>query len=174
MDADDVIQALAADIYQSPIAEVRDEPNYPDLTNPLHLAILLIDCDSEIMQNGMLGFLENPTGRHFRMTVQALERIGAKQCAHLFLAVQDCLEKYGLTWERLQPVQGEITEFEVHTFSEQHQGKLDRFADEVSQLTGGFSLFNSLYSPEDAYAAFCDYLQKQIVQLNEEIIKRKQ
>jgi hypothetical protein len=43
---------------------VRDEADYPDLDNPLHFAMLAIACDTEIAMNGMLGFLENMTGRH--------------------------------------------------------------------------------------------------------------
>ena len=63
MTADEIIQELGGKIYARPLSLVRDEPSYPDLANPLHLIILLVDCDTEVMMNGMLGFLENMTGR---------------------------------------------------------------------------------------------------------------
>ena len=40
MNADQLIQELAVKVYQDPLAKARDEADFPNLTNPLHLVML--------------------------------------------------------------------------------------------------------------------------------------
>jgi hypothetical protein len=173
MSADSLIQELAAQIYRAPLASVRDESPYPNLNNPLHLVVLLIDCDTEIEMNGMLGFLENMTGRFLRQTSEALRLIGAPQCAAIFNAIHALMAKYGVSWERLRADFKGSTEFQITSFRETHGESLDSFAGEVGKLAQGFSLFDTQCSPEDAYAALCGYLETRLAELRQEIDKRK-
>jgi hypothetical protein len=169
---DDMIQDLAVKIYEDPLAKIRKEAEYPNLENPLHIVVLLIDCDTEIDMNGILGFLENSTGRYLRETIQALTKIGAPKCAAVFESVKKCMEKHNVTWERLREDFEGTVEYEITSFQRLHGSALDSFTKEVLELTGNFSLFNSLYSPEDAYSAFINYLEGKSKNLKREIEKR--
>jgi Domain of unknown function (DUF4375) len=173
MNADGLIQELCREIYQRPLSKVRDEVDYPNLTNPLHLVILLIDCDTEIDMNGMLGFLENPTGRHLKQTIQALQLIGASKSAALFEAVQDCMTKNRITWERLSSDLEGSAEYEISSFRQRHGEAIAAFTSEISRLTRQFSLFNRHRSREDAYAALCGYMDSRVNELRRETAKRK-
>jgi hypothetical protein len=173
MAADSIIQELGTEIYQPPLSNVRREVNYPDLTNPLHLTVLLIDCDIEIDMNGMLGFLENSTGRHLRQTAEALRLIGAPRSAALLESIQFCMTKHGVTWERLRGDFVGSTEYEISSFRGLHGEALNPFATEIGNLAGRFSLFNTHYSLEDAYSALCSYLDGRVEELRREIDKRK-
>lgn len=172
MNADSIIQELSTEIYEYPLSKVRDEISYPDLTNPLHLIILLIDCDTEIDMNGMLGFLENPTGRHLGRTAAALKLIGAPKSAALLESIESCMTRHAVTWDRLRGDFAGTVEYQITSFRELHGGALDAFAGEVGSLAGHFSLFNTRYSLENSYAALCGYLDGRVRELRCEIEKR--
>jgi len=116
MNADDLIQELGGLIYQEPLSRIRYEKDYPNLANPLHITVLLMDCDIEIDMNGMLGFIENETGRHLHKTIDALELIGATKCSAVFRSVENCMAKHQITWERLQRDYEGVKEFQITSF----------------------------------------------------------
>jgi hypothetical protein len=143
------------------------------LGNLLHLAVLLIDCDTEIDMNGMLGFIENSTGQHLDRTAEALTLIGAPKSASLFQSVRSCMDQHGVTWQRLRNDFAGTAEYEISSFRELHGENLNGFAKELDALVGHFSLFNTLYSPEDSYAALCSYLDGRAQELQSEIERRR-
>lgn len=173
MNADDLIQELSIAVYRSPLSGVRHETDYPRLGNPLHLVVLLIDCDTEIDMNGVLGFLENRTGGYLSETIEAMELIGAIECAAIFRSIQDCMTKYSVTWERLRGDFEGTTEFQITSFSELHGEGLHTFAIEVGELTRHFSVFSRKF-PGNAYGAVCNYLDNRLGELRREIDKRTQ
>lgn len=79
MTADELMQLLSGALDEPLLDAVRHEADFPCLTNTLHLAVLLIDCDTELSVNGLLGFLENSTGRFLGQTTEALRLIGCPQ-----------------------------------------------------------------------------------------------
>jgi len=174
MNAEDVIEGLAVKIYEQPLSQVRDEPEFPNLDNPLHVVVLLVDCDTEIAMNGMLGFLENLTGRHLGKTIEALERIDAPKTADLFRAVQSCMKAHGVTWAGLRGDFEGSAEFQITSFRKLHGKSLDAFTEEVSQITGRFGLFNRHISLEDAFSMLCRYSQDRIELLQKEMERRKE
>lgn len=173
MNADAIIQKLAVEIYRSPLSKTRSEIDYPNLANPLHLAILLIDFDGEIEMNGILGFLENSTGRYLKQTIEALNLIGAPKSAALLDSVQSCLTKFGVTWESLRSDSAGIVEYQITSFRETHGESSDEWSEEVLRLSGNFCLFNAHYALEDSYGSFCQYLDCMLDDLQTEIEKRK-
>jgi hypothetical protein len=172
MNAEEIIQDLAVKIYKKPLSQVRDEIEFPNLENPFHLVVLLIDCDTEISMNGMLGFLENMTGRHLGKTVEALERIRAPKSAALFRAVQACMKKHEVTWAKLRGDFEGSVEYQITSFQQLHGKSLDVFAHEVSQIVGKFELFNPYSALEDTFGGLCEYSQDRVDQLHKEIQKR--
>jgi len=173
MNVDDTIQDLAVKIYEEPLTRIRDEIDYPNLNSPIHLAVLLIDCDTEIDMNGMLGFLENMNGRYLGNVIEALEKIGAQKCAAIFNSVQECMSKYNITWEHLRSDFERSSEYEITSFQKLHGNSINSFANEISEVASDFSLFNSLYSPEAAYKLFVQYLERVVDQFEKEIRKRR-
>ena len=151
MNAEEIIQDLAIKIYEKPLSQVREECNFPNLDSPLHLAMLLLDCDTEISMNGMLGFLENLTGRHLAPTIEALERIGAPKSAELLRAVQSCMKKHGVTWAKLRGDFEGTVEYQITSFRQLHGESLDAFSKDIYQIVGKFELFNSYSALEDTF-----------------------
>jgi len=173
MNADAIIQNIGAEIYRAPLSKTRSEIDYPNLTNPLHLTVLLIDCDTEIEMNGILGFLENSTGRHLKQTIDALSMIGAPKSAAVLDSVQNCMIKHGITWESLRGDFEGTSEYQITSFRELHGESSEAFTCEVLQLTTGFSLFNTYDTLNDTYGSFCQYLDDNLDNLQVEIEIRK-
>jgi hypothetical protein len=151
---------------------VRFESEFPDLKNPLHLIVFLADCDMEIMMNGMLGFLENSTGRHLHSTIEALRKIGAPIVAGQLQTIHDCMKRHGIAWERLRGDFGSGSENQITSFRELHGAELDAFAAEVGMLARGFSLFHP-QSGESPYDALCAHLDGRVAELRNEIDRRE-
>lgn len=172
MNADSIIQELSTQIYEAPLSHVRNEANFPNLDNPLHLTILLLDCDTEIDMNGILGFLENQTGRHLGRTAEALKIIGAAKSSALLDSIASCMKKHAITWEGLREDFAGIVNNEITSFCSLHGDSSSVFTKEIRGLTANFSLFNTHYSLEDSYGFLCKYLDTRLDDLQREINKR--
>lgn len=173
MNANDVIQPLGISIYEEPLVHVREERDYPNLANPLHLVMVLIDADVEITMNGMLGFLENNTGEHLHATAEAMRLIGAPKCAEVFDRVEAVMTKHDVTWRQLRGDTVNAQPYEVTNFRKMHGARLDAFAREIGQASHRFLPLNALYSPEDAFAALCAYMEPRVDDLVRHIETRK-
>jgi len=173
VNAEEIIQDLAVKIYEKPLSQIRNEPEFPNLDSPLHLVVLLLDCDTEISMNGILGFLENLTGRHLGKTVEALERIGAPKSADLFRAVQSCMRKHGVTYPGLRRDFEEVAEYEITSFHQLHGESLEIFSKEICQTVGRFELFNKDSALEDVFESLQRYAQQRSNLLQKEIQERK-
>lgn len=168
MNADTILQDIASKIYELPLSAVRERRGYPSLGSPLDIAILLIDCDTEIAMNGILGFLENSSGAHLDATIHALSAIGASREAAKLAAIQTIMREHGVTWVDLRGDFEGVLEFRISSFSELHGrevfAKAVCEADEVSIFQGP--------KEEDVYRLLCDYLDERLPQFNAEIKSR--
>ncbi|CEP46542.1 Uncharacterised protein [[Clostridium] sordellii] len=70
--AEDVIESMA-EIYNIPI-DREDLVKYPQFIQDI---IFIIDYDTELSMNGILGFLKNSTNKYLPQTITALKNIGA-------------------------------------------------------------------------------------------------
>ena len=169
MNADTMLQDIAATIYELPLSAVRERQDYPTLSCPLDIAILLIDCDTEIAVNGILGFLENRTGAHLEATIRALLAIGASRDAARLAAIQEIMRKHEVTWEKLRADFEGTREFQISSFSKLH-GQ-ESFATAVCEADP-VSIFQGP-KEEDVYQLLCDYLDARLDHLNAEIKTRR-
>ena len=60
MSVAEILEGLSVQIYEPPLSNLRDDlRSVPEV---LRIPILIIDLDTEVAMQGMLGFLENSTG----------------------------------------------------------------------------------------------------------------
>jgi hypothetical protein len=78
----ELIEALSIRIFQPPLSSARDRLH--DISEALRVPILVLDFDTELSMNGILGFLENSTGGLFPETIDAFEKIGASETVSVF------------------------------------------------------------------------------------------
>lgn len=172
MNADDLIQEFAIEVLKEPLNKVTDEPDYPNLGNPLHLYILLLDCDGQTISNGMLGFIENCSGGYLQKTIDALQQIGANKSAEVFQNVKKCMIKYNVTWERLRRDFEGSEMYEISSFELDHGKELNDFSEEINQLSDDFYLFRVDDAPDGAYPQLVNYLEDKVDIFLNEVKKR--
>src|SRR6202040_4397495 len=95
-----LIDALSIRIYEPPLCTARDR--LQEIAEPLRVPILVLDFDTEVCMQGMLGFLENSTGLFFAETIDAFEKIGASETVSVLRAIEKTLERHGVTPAQLR------------------------------------------------------------------------
>ena len=164
MTADETIQGISGRMYEPPFVGIRDQRDYPDLENPLHIIFLLTDCDIEIQMNGLLGFLENSTGEHLQATIDALTAIRAQRVADDLRQVADCMTRHGVTWAGLRADFEGAKEFDISSFAKTHGDRLGPFTDELRGVAPDFDIFQHP-SGEPVYELLCGYLEPRLDRL---------
>ena len=148
--------------YEEPILAVRDHPSWPNLSNPLHVALLLIDFDTELCMNGILGFLENSTGAYLDQTVDAFRLVGAEQTATTLSQIRDAMQRHSVSHQQLRSDFQGSSEFQITSFSQLHLGRED-FAGAVGELANSLYVYDQ--SRESPFSLLEAYLEKQSAEM---------
>lgn len=153
MSPDQLLAELSIKMYQPPLSEVRGGATIPDLSDPLVVAMLILDLETEVSLGGIRSFLGNSSGRFAAQTAGALEVIGCSRHAELLRRVLDIAAEAGMTHEAIQQERSDLAPFTITTFSQLHGDKWDLAIDQI----------------EDA-ASEIDYLE--VIALTESFIGR--
>ena len=163
MKTEDLLQELSVLMYRDPLSRVRTEADYPNLANRLHVAILLLDCDTEIGMSGMAGYVSGKSGRHLAKATEALRLIGATEWAGILQKIQESLARHQVSWEHLQGDPKWSAQVDA----------VDQFKQELATLAPEYSLFNTDPDSEDAYGALCQYVEQRMSEFGQELYRRK-
>jgi len=125
----DLIEHVAGVMYTEEARAIRN--SIEELPEMLRIIIWIIDFDTELTMNGILGFLENSSGRYLSETVAALQLIGATKDAALLKEIEKQVEKINVeTKIELNPYQ--VTSFEDrHSINEEALKKIEELADRL-------------------------------------------
>lgn len=77
-DAVSFLRELSVAVYEPPFSAARERLR--ELPAALRTVVLVVDFDTEVSMEGMLGFLENSPGRYLPETITAFETIGPRRC----------------------------------------------------------------------------------------------
>jgi hypothetical protein len=125
----ELLNALAVQIYEPPLLAARER--FAELGEALRIVILIIDFDSELAMNGMLGFLENPAGLWLHDTIKAMETIGAIDTATVLRRIERIMLAHGVTPTDLRADFQGHKAFEITTFAQVHGEHRKSMADEI-------------------------------------------
>jgi len=125
-----LIETLSIRIYESPLCTARDRLR--EIAEPLRVPILVLDFDTEVCMNGMLGFLENSAGLFFPETIDAFEKIGASETVLILRAIEKTLERHRVTPARLRADFAGTQPYQITTFGALH-GDLGTMPTEVEE-----------------------------------------
>jgi hypothetical protein len=125
----EILGRLALEIYKPPLAKLRNDLR--PIPAVLRIPILIIDLDTEVAMNGMLGFLENSSGLYLAETIEALESISAHNAAGTLRNIQQIMANYGVTVERLRGNFAGPQEWEITSFRQTHGEELSRMAEHI-------------------------------------------
>lgn len=95
-----LLDDLSVRIYEAPLQERwEDRRRLPEV---LRTVLLLIDLDTELHMNGVLGLVENSVGEFLPEMVVALELVGANKTSVALKSAQDIMAKHGITHAMLR------------------------------------------------------------------------
>jgi hypothetical protein len=143
--------------YEEPMLSIRRHSSWPSLANPLHVALLLIDFDTELSMNGIHGFLENFTGAYLNQTIDAFRLVGTEQTAAILCEIRDAMHGHSVSHEQLRSDFQGTSEFEITSFSQLHPGRED-FADAAGELADALYLYDQ--SRESPFTLLEAYLER--------------
>jgi hypothetical protein len=152
-----LIEALSTRIYEAPLSAARD--HLREIAEPLRVPILVLDFDTELNMNGMLGFLENSTGLYFPETIEAFDKIGASQTASILRAIESTLERHGVTPSGLRVDFVGTQEYQITTFRELH-GDLGTMPSEVEEDAHRLYLYGKPGSGEAVWSLLEAFVEK--------------
>ncbi|WP_068774281.1 hypothetical protein [Paenibacillus sp. FJAT-26967] len=91
---EDIVEHIAIRLYDSDCRKLGHYFNEIPLV--LKDIVLVIDMDTEMNMNGILGFLENSTGLYLNETIEALDRMEAFRDANCLRNIRAILLAYGI------------------------------------------------------------------------------
>jgi hypothetical protein len=89
--ASEIIEALGAHIYAPPLSALRSR--LTELPAAMGVPMLVVDFDTEVHMQGIVGFLGNSTGRYLAETIEALRAIGASKTAGTLAEIRAILAR---------------------------------------------------------------------------------
>ena len=123
MTGQDLLDQFSVKIYSSPLAELRTSGAVRDLSNPIHVAMLLIDFETEVSMSGISDFIGNSSGRYLSETIGALTQIGRHSDANLLRQISVVATSAGMTHEAIQAERSDVPEYTVTSWAEMHGDK---------------------------------------------------
>lgn len=114
--AADYMNHAALAIYNPGSLMLRDSQVFPKLPVLVRDLVLLIDLGTELSMNGILGFLENSSGRFIDETTEMLERIRANEDAQALGEIKRILEEAMSSTELLHQDLQQLQEYEISSF----------------------------------------------------------
>ncbi len=126
---------LSLHIYTPAWWRIRDDLHKV----PLHLriAIVVLDFDTEVAMSGLLGFLENSTGRYLKETVNALALIEAPRSSLALKSVVAMARKYRVSFlfpRAKRPTGRPSPTTQFHDLPEKQQDKLSEGISKVGRF----------------------------------------
>lgn len=162
----ELVEELSIRIYERPLSEARTR--LLKIAEPLRVIILLLDFDTEVCMQGILGFLENSTGLFLAETVEAFRTIGASETVEVLRGIQKTLDKHGITPARLRADFNGSKQYQVTTFAEVH-GDLGSLPDEIEQDAD--RLYLNVKNGEDIWSLLENYIAKRKSEILVEIAR---
>jgi hypothetical protein len=140
MSVAEMLGSLALRIYTPHLVELRGDLR--PIPAVLRIPILIIDLDTEVMINGMLGFLENSTGLYLAETIEALGTISAHNAASTLRIIQQIMADHGVTVERLRRDFDGAQLYEITSFLEMHGDELSPMAEQIELQARKLNLYD--------------------------------
>ncbi|WP_336775471.1 DMP19 family protein [Paenibacillus sp. MMO-58] len=161
--ASDLIDHVCTNRYNKEIYYKNDKEVFKKLPEVLQDIILLIDLDTELNMNGILGFAENSTGRYLDETIKALERVGAINDANALIEIKEILKEYGANTHKLNDDLQHLQQYGVQNFAETHQIFDDEFYDRIQKAEEKLYVYANQGNIFDNLIAYIEVNKKELI-----------
>jgi hypothetical protein len=139
MTAEDIGGNISLNLYELRNSVIKEMDIFNNLPDIIKDTILIIDFDTELSMNGILGFLENSTGLFLTDTIKTLEKIEAYKDSEILENIQKIMLTYGINTKQLRDNVNAGNHYDITNFSKTH-GDTD-MADKISEEAEGLYLY---------------------------------
>lgn len=139
--AEDICGNISLNLYEPQNSIIRDEGNFSSLPDIIKDIILIIDFDTELNINGILGFLENSTGIYLEDTIKTLKKIEAYEDANVLDNIQKIMLRYGISPKQLRNNLSTSSHYDITSFSKIHGNVFNNMEDEILAEAEGLYLY---------------------------------
>lgn len=153
---EEIINHLATRIYAEDMMPRHDKKVFQQFPIALQTIILIIDFDTEVAINSILGFLENSTGLYLYETIDAFDRIEANKTATILRDIVSVMSKYKTSVEDLRVNVNNQTLYSISSFSQTHGEQASKMADEIDLVT--FNLYKE-ETVEKVFSLLANYIE---------------
>jgi hypothetical protein len=154
----ELLNALGVRIYEQPLSEARE--HLLELPEPLRVVMLAIDFNTEVLMEGILGFLENSTGLYLQETIDAFQVIGATHTAGILIHIAEALRSCGVSPSDFRADFANARPGQVTTFIELHGEARRPMADAVGKLSNDLYFYHPPGQGEDAMGLLEEYISR--------------
>ena len=151
----EILGELAIKIYSPPLSTLRDDLR--SIPEELRIPILIIDFDTAVQMNGILGFLENSTGLYLLDTIDVFEAIGASRTANILRTIRRIMSDCGITVEQLREDFANVEEHQITSFSKLHGEKATQMAELIDHEADKLYVYD--HSSEAVFDLLEHYLE---------------
>ncbi len=168
LSAEDIIGEISLRLYGQENYHIRDNRIFSVLPTILRDIILIIDLDTEVTMEGILGFLENSTGLYLDDTIETLERIKAYEDYRAMSNIRDILKKYKVSTFDLRENVNKGNLYDISSFSQTHGSQYDEMAEEISKEAKKLYLDRE---EENIFTYLIEYVEENKKQLYDGLIQ---
>jgi hypothetical protein len=164
--ADELINYVYLNLYNDENNDLRDEAVFPKLPRLLLDIILLIELDTELNMNGVLGFLENSSGKYIKETIEVLERINAYKDADALKTIKKILKNNSLNTRLLNDDLQCLNQYEISNFMQTHRITDIEIIDQIEKASENFYLYQQ---EENVFDKLINYIETNKQELIQEL-----
>jgi hypothetical protein len=139
---EEIINEIALNIYNEENNHLTQKDAFYKLPAVIRDIILVINLDTELNMQGILGFLENSTGLFLGDTIDTLQRIQAKEDYEILKSIKSILEQNNVSTQDLRNNVDNQMEYSITSFSETHSSKYDAMVSEISEVADKLYLYD--------------------------------
>ncbi|MBP3952889.1 DMP19 family protein [Halalkalibacter suaedae] len=139
---EEIINEIALNLYNDENNHLTQKDVFYKLPVVIRDIILVINLDTELNMQGILGFLENSTGLFLGDTIDTLQRIQAKEDYEILKAINSILEQNNVSTQDLRNNVDNQMEYSITSFSETHSSKYDAMVLEISEVADKLYLYD--------------------------------
>ncbi|KIV52192.1 hypothetical protein TS65_25430 [Aneurinibacillus migulanus] len=136
------MEEIALNLYKEENYHLYEKAIFYKLPIVIRDVILIINFDTELNMQGILGFLENSTGLFLDDTIETLERIQAEEDYKILKAIRSILQKNNVSTSDLRVNVDSQEEYSVNNFIETHGSEYDEMADEICKIADRLYLYS--------------------------------
>lgn len=139
---EEIINEIALNLYKEENYQICERDTFYKLPIVIRDIILVINFDTELTMQGILGFLENSTGLFLDDTIETLDRIQAKEDYEILIAIKSKLEQNNVSAQDFRNNVNNLKEYFINTFSKAHGSKYDEMAIEICDIADRLYLYD--------------------------------